>query len=75
VGADKLESALADPWVAAQIRTDCKLYRANWLAADNGALPQIILGDAISSGPINSVEHLQILLQQRLGLNLVPNGK
>ncbi|MGA2244472.1 MAG: vitamin K epoxide reductase family protein [Verrucomicrobiota bacterium] len=70
LGADKLKAALADPWVAQQILTDCKLYRANWLAADNSALPQIVMGDAISSGPINSVQHLQLLLSQYLGLRL-----
>lgn len=70
VGADKLQAALADPWVTQQLLTDCKLYRANWLAADNSALPQIVMGDAVSSGPINSMEHLQILLRQYLGVNL-----
>lgn len=70
VGADKLKSALADPWVAQQLQTDCKIHRANWLAVDNSALPQVVMGDAVSSGPINSVEHLQILLRQYLGIEL-----
>ena len=70
VGTNQLKSALADPWVAQQLLTDCKLHRANWLAVDNSALPQIVLGAAVSSGPINSVEHLQILLRQYLGVNL-----
>lgn len=70
VGADKLQSALADPWVAQQLLTDIKLHRANWLAADNSGMPQIVMGDTVSSGPINSVEHLQILLSRYLGINL-----
>jgi uncharacterized membrane protein/thiol-disulfide isomerase/thioredoxin len=70
VGADKLKSALADPWVAQQILTDCKIHRANWLAVDDSAMPQIILGNAVSSGPINSVGHFQMLLNQYLGVNL-----
>jgi len=70
VGADKLQSALADPWVAQQLQTDCRIHRANWLAVDDAAMPQIVMGNAVSSGPINSVEHLQILLRQYLGLNL-----
>ena len=70
VGADKLKSALADPWVAQQILTDCKIHRANWVAVDSSAMPQIIMGDAVSSGPVNSMEHLQILLQRYMGLNL-----
>jgi uncharacterized membrane protein len=75
VGADQLNSALADPWVSEQINTDCKIYRANWLAADDSALPQIVMGDAVSSGPINSVEHLQVLLNKYLGVNLSLNGR
>ncbi len=73
VGADKLKSALADPWVAQQILTDCKIHRANWLAVDSSAMPQIIMGDAVSSGPINSVQHLQILLNRYMGLNAGQN--
>ena len=47
---------------AQQILTDCQIHRANWLAVDSSAMPQIIMGDAVSSGPINSVERLSILL-------------
>jgi uncharacterized membrane protein len=72
VGADKLQSALADPWVLEQLLTDCKLHRANWLAVDSPALPQIVMGNAISSGPINSVKHLQLMLSRYLGLR--PGG-
>ena len=74
VGADKLNAALQDQWVTRQIQTDCKIHRANWLAVDNSAMPQIVMGDAVSSGPINSVDHLELLLHQYLGLNLALNG-
>ena len=74
VGAEKLKAALADPWIRQQILTDSKLYRANWLAADNSALPQIVMGNVISSGPINSIQHLKLLLQRYLGLQLAPHG-
>ncbi len=70
VGVDKLNSALADPWVLDQILTDCKLHRANWLVVDNPGLPQIVMGAAVSSGPIDSVAHLRILLRQYLGIEL-----
>jgi hypothetical protein len=70
VGADHLKSALADPWISQQILTDCKIHRTNWLAVDDSAMPQIVMGNAISSGPINSVEHLQILLLRYMDLNL-----
>jgi hypothetical protein len=70
VGTNKLASALADPWIQQQFLTDCRLHRANWLAVDSSAMPQLILGDAVSSGPLNSVEHLQILLNRYLGMNV-----
>ena len=72
VGADKLKSALADPWVTQQILFDCKLHRANWLAVDNSALPQVVMGNAVSSGPINSVQHLDLMLRQYMGFSLSP---
>ena len=74
VGTDKLNTAMDDPWVEQQIQTDIKLHRANWLAVDNSAMPQIVLGDAVSSGEINSVEHLQLLLGQYLGVHLALKG-
>jgi uncharacterized membrane protein len=75
VGADKLESALADPWIQQQILTDCRLHRANWLAVDSSAMPQLILGNAVSSGPLNSVEHLLILLNRYLGMDVGLNRR
>ena len=70
VGTNELAAAIADPWVAQQIKVDCQIHRANWLAVDSSAMPQIIMGNAVSSGPINSVQHLQILLQRYMDLNL-----
>jgi protein-disulfide isomerase len=75
VGADKLKSALADPWIQQQFLTDCRLHRANWLAVDSSAMPQIIMGDAVSSGPLNSVEHLLILLNRYLGMDVGLNRR
>jgi uncharacterized membrane protein len=70
VGADKLKSALADPWIQQQILTDCQLHRTNSMAVESGALPQIIMGDAVSSGPLNSVDHLLTLLNRYLGMDV-----
>ena len=75
VGADKLKSALADPWVQQQLLTDCRLHRANWLAVDSSVMPQIIMGDAVSSGPLNSVGHLMILLNRYLGMDVELNRR
>ncbi len=75
VGADKLESALADPWIQQQILTDCQLHHASSLAVESSALPQIIMGDAVSSGPLNSVDHLLTLLNKYLGMDVGLNGR
>ncbi|HVM49423.1 MAG TPA: vitamin K epoxide reductase family protein [Candidatus Acidoferrum sp.] len=74
VGKDKLEAALSDPWVQQQIATDCQMHYANWQAAENPIMPQLIVGPTISSGPLNSVEHLEILLSRYLGI-APPRGK
>jgi uncharacterized membrane protein len=71
VGADKLESALADPWIQQQIMTDCELHFANWQATGRPAMPQLIIGQAVSLGPLNSVNHLLVLLNKYLGMNAV----
>jgi len=69
VGTDKLEKALSDPWVDKQILTDCQLHFSNWQATGRPGMPQLILGGAVSIGPLNSVEHLQALLNRYLGLD------
>jgi hypothetical protein len=71
VGADKLQAAFKDPWVQEQILTDCRLHQTNWVACDSPIMPQLILGDAISSGPLNSIPHLMGLLNKYLGMPLV----
>src|SRR5262249_22000441 len=68
VGEDKLQAAMADPWVQERISSDCELHYANWTVAETPVMPQLIVGPTISSGPLNSVEHLQILLSRYLGL-------
>ena len=74
IGADKLASALADPWVQQQILTDCQLHLANWTVTGGPEMPQLILGEAVSSGPLNSVEHLLALLNRHLGMNAELNN-
>ena len=70
VGADKLETALADPWLEQQITTDCQIHAANRAATGELGMPQLILGDAVSIGPLNSVSHLVSLLRRYLGVDL-----
>jgi hypothetical protein len=68
VGAQKLQTALANSWIVEQLATDCRLHYTNWTLAGSPALPQLILGDVVSSGPLNSSDHLLILLNRYLGL-------
>ena len=69
VGADALEAALANPRLQEQITTDCLLHYANWQATGRPTMPQLILGQAVSLGPLNSVEHLFALLGRYLGMD------
>jgi uncharacterized membrane protein len=74
VGAKKLQAALADSWVAQQLVMDCRLHSTNWTVSGSPAMPQLVLGDAVSSGPLNSVQHLMILLNHFLGLTPPAGG-
>jgi len=51
---------------------DCQLHHDNGNAVGDASLPQIVMGNAISVGPINSVMHLRLLLRQYLGVDLAP---
>ena len=68
VGAEKLQAAAADPWVAEQLALCCRLHNTNYVVGGSPSMPQLILGDAVSTGPLNSADHLMILLNQYLGL-------
>lgn len=71
VGKENLNRALADPWIANQIRTDVAIFQANnQVAGGGGRMPQLIAGQAIVTGPVPRMENLQRLLQEQLGLKL-----
>ncbi len=72
VGPALLEAALKDPWIEQQLVADCRLHRTNWITSGEPGMPQLIIGDIISSGPLSSVEHLVILLNRYLGLSSPP---
>ncbi len=71
-GRTNLEAALADPWVAQQIDFSTRLHFANWQASGRPAMPQIVMGTAISVGPLISVRHLYALLNRYLGIEPPP---
>ncbi len=74
VGDDKLQAALSDPWVDKQVATDCELHYVNWNFIDNPVMPQLVVGSMVSSGPLNSADHLEILLNRYLRLPTPAGG-
>jgi uncharacterized membrane protein/protein-disulfide isomerase len=72
VGADALRAALAQPWVDQQIVTACQLHHRNWQATGGPSMPQLVIGEAVSVGPLNGPRHFLLLLDKYLGLRLQP---
>jgi uncharacterized membrane protein len=70
VGTNRLQTALADPWIEKQLLTDCRLHNTNWIVAGSHTIPQLIMGNAVSAGPLNSVEHLMVLLHRYLDVDV-----
>jgi uncharacterized membrane protein len=68
VGVEKLSNALADDWITRHIHTNAYLHSTNWVAAGTPQLPQLVIGQVISSGPLNSVKDLLTLLDHFLDL-------
>ncbi|MBI4324949.1 MAG: thioredoxin domain-containing protein [Chloroflexi bacterium] len=72
VGQEKLDQALADEWVNRQIQMDVAIYETNSRKITNGLMPQLVIGSAISVGPIDKMEDLNRLLRENLGLKTAP---
>jgi uncharacterized membrane protein len=70
VGTNKLQSALTNEWIDRQILTACQLHYTNWQITGGPAMPQIIIGPVISVGPLNSPNHLLVLLEKYLGIKI-----
>lgn len=68
VGAAALEAALRDPWIDQQIRRNIELYVANARAAGGTGMPQLVIGNAVSRGPISGVDELAGVVGKFLGL-------
>jgi len=66
VGKDPLNRALADDWVGRQLAFDISLFRANALPENNPRLPQLVIGDIITHGAIDSVGELDDLVVKHL---------
>jgi len=57
---------LADDWVGRQLAFDISLFRANALPENNPRLPQLVIGDIITHGAIDSVGELDDLVVKHL---------
>lgn len=68
VGAAALETALRDPWIDQQIQRNIELYVANARAAGGTGMPQLVIGNAVSRGPISGVEELAGVVRKFLNL-------
>jgi uncharacterized membrane protein len=65
-GKERLEQALADPWVDQTLRTGINLYEEVGATTRSYRLPQIIIGDTVNTGPMSSLNELMTLLETRL---------
>jgi uncharacterized membrane protein/thiol-disulfide isomerase/thioredoxin len=68
VGVDNLERALADAWITNHMQTNGYLYKTNYLRLKNSVLPELMIGSAVSFGPLNNPKDLTDLLADHLGL-------
>jgi len=68
LGSARLAQAMADPWVDQIIQLDVGVYEQSCGFAHSTMLPQIIVGSAVSVGPIYSFEDLLALLKTNLPL-------
>jgi hypothetical protein len=66
VGKEQLEKNLADPWVEKMIQTSVSIYAKNEALTHTTRVPQLIIGDAINTGPVRNVDQLVSLLSSNL---------
>lgn len=71
IGKLALDRALGDRWVARQLQADVALYEANARAIGDARLPQIVVGDVVMHGAVDSVQDLLHLLEQHMRLRSV----
>jgi uncharacterized membrane protein len=66
VGADKLVQALADKWIAERLQKNVTIYHTNFVLLQTGQMPQLIIGQRVSVGHLNSAPDLLKMLQEYL---------
>lgn len=65
-GKDRLEKALADPWVNATLQKGVSMYEQNGRESRMYRVPQLIVGDTINYGPMRNVDELIRFLENHL---------
>ena len=65
-GKQQLDSALADPWVEQTLREGISIYEENGRSTKSYRMPQLIIGNAVASGPVSGLDELIQLLDTRL---------
>ena len=68
VGKERFERALGDEWLGRQLQQDVDVFRANQQVTHKGAMPQLIVGGAISVGEMTRVDDLYRLLDAQMDL-------
>lgn len=65
IGADNLKSVLKDPWIGQQIQEDISLLKYNYEATGKGQMPQLLIGNALTAGTLESVDRLYALIESQ----------
>jgi protein-disulfide isomerase len=68
VGQAAFAETLEQQWIDNQILRNVAIYEASFLQDRNGRMPQLIIGEAFISGPLNHVSDLYGLLLKELSL-------
>ena len=64
VGKESLDRSLESVWVTRQLQTNIEIYEANSRLIRDGRLPQLVLGNVITHGAIESLEQLLALIER-----------
>lgn len=66
VGEEVFRAALTNRWVETTLQTGVRLYLANQRTTRSLRMPQLMIGEAVSVGPLRNVEDLLGLLEKNL---------
>ncbi len=66
VGKEALDRALTSSWVRRQLETDIDVYQANARLIADARLPQLVIGNVITHGAIETQEQLLGLIERHL---------